>query len=206
MKAIFKNIKAVAVIFLTLLVTSCEVEGIEPIDTLSSDINLSRSGAPVDYWGRFIPGTATGTNVLESLAPAGNSSSKKFTIQWPHCTNPPNSNCAPVFNLTVIEASTGNAYHPNYRVQISLHKKAGKITGFQMWLHDGDYRFATEKIKLDDPIDFPLIEDEVIIEINEEVELFRYLTGGNHFRESVGDITIGSLEYCQKDEACVGWN
>lgn len=39
MKAIFKNIKAVAVIFLTLIVTSCEVEGIEQIDTIN-DVTL----------------------------------------------------------------------------------------------------------------------------------------------------------------------
>ncbi len=209
MKTNFKYIKAIAALFLTLFLISCQNESIEPElieqqDNLSSSTNQELSKKPDNYWGRFIAGGFSGPNLLISLAPAGESSSQKFTIQWPYCTT--GETCNHIFNLTVTGEDSGLDYHPNYQVQISLHIKAGKIIGFQMWLHDENYRFATEKIKLIAPIDYPAVEPNVVIPINKTIVLYRYLNGsGNKKRESVGEISIGSLEYCRKDQSCDGW-
>ncbi len=200
MKTLIKSIKAFTFIFLVFSISSCQDELIEQQDLSNTNQELSKKS--VEYWGRFI---ANGPNTLESLAPAGNSSSKTFTIQWqPGCTKA--GNCLPVFDLTVTGEDSGTDYHPNYQVQISLHKKAGKITGFQMWLHDGTYRFSTDKFSFDNPLNFPSAEENVVIPINKTVELYRNIKGqGGKQRESVGDISIGSLEYCRKDQACSGW-
>lgn len=201
MKTNFKHIKTIVAIFLALSITSCQDELIEQQDLSNTNQELSKK--TVEYWGRFIAGSSTGSNTLESLAPAGNSSSNKFTIQWPYCTG--GGACDKVFDLTVTGVDSETDYHPNYRVQISLNKKAGKITSFQMWLHDGNYHFATEKTNITTPIDFPATTHNVVIQINTEVELFRYLNRGNKKRESVGSINIGALEYCRKDQSCDGW-
>lgn len=204
MKTNFKNIKTVVAIFLALVISSCQDELIDLQDSLLSNTNQELSKKSVEYWGRFIAGSSTGPNTLVSLAPAGNSSSLNFTIQWPFCRNP--ETCDPIFNLHVTGEDSETDYHPNYQVQISLHKKAGKITGFQMWLHDGTYRFATDKFSFVNPLNFPSTEPYVVIPINQTVELFRYFNGsGKIKRESVDMISIGSLEYCRKDQPCSGW-
>ena len=196
MKTNFKYIKTVAAIFLALVFYSCHDELIEQQDL--SNTNQEFSKKSIEYWGRFVDNGFKGDNLLVSLAPAGNSSSLNFTIQWPYCTS--GDACKPIFDLHVNdEDDLASDYHPNYRVQISLHKKAGKITGFQMWLHDGTYRFATDKIKLAAPLDFPVAEPNVVIPINKTVVLYRNIKGsGSKKRESVGNISIGSLEYSLK--------
>jgi hypothetical protein len=199
----FKKIKTVITIFLALVISSCQDDLTVQQEYLLSDPNQGLSKKSEAYWGRFIEGGFSGPNLLESLVPAGNSSSQKFTIQWPFCTT--GETCKPIFDLTVTGADSGLDYHPNYRVQISLHKRAGKITGFQMWLHDGNYSFATDKISFETFLDFPAAEPNVVIPVNKTVILYRYLNGaGNQHRESVGEISIGSLEYCRKDQACAG--
>lgn len=214
MKTNFKYIKTIAAIFLALVIYSCHDELIEQQDLSNTNQEFSKkpSNKSIEYWGRFIVNNdflddddETVANQLVSLPPAGNSSSLNFTIQWqPGCTNP--GTCDPVFNLHVTGVNSSLDYHPNYQVQISLFKKAGMITGFQMWLHDGTYRFSTDKFSFEIPLEFPAAEPNVVIPINETVVLYRNIKGsGSKKRESVGNISIGSLEYCRKDQTCAGW-
>jgi len=75
-----------------------------------------------------------------------------------------------------------------------------------MWLHDGTYSFATDKFSFVNPLNFPSAEPNVVIPINKTVVLYRNIKGsGSKKRESVGNISIGSLEYCRKDQTCSGW-
>ncbi len=198
MKTYLKGIKTVAVIFLSFALFSCQESLIEQEDFLLSDTkqDLSKKKS-IEYSGNFTKeGTiGDGDSFCISNFP-GTSSSASFSIQWPPCRPP--AICDAVFNLK-FTTKTG-VYTPNYNVQISLFKKAGKIYGFQMWLHDGEYRFATDKTSLNPVIDFPDATPDVKIVIKEYVGLYRFDNGSvknEKHREHVGDIYIGTLEYTQ---------
>lgn len=194
MKTNFKNIRTIAAIFLALVISSCHDELIEQQDV--SNTNQEFSKKPIKYCGNFVPAGYSGddeTNLLISHKD-GNSSSHNFTIQWkPGCNS---DGCPEVFSkkdLEVYGVDSKKYYYPKYSVQIVLNKKAGRITGSQVWMRDETYQFATDQFSLDLP--FPDADDDVTILIDRTVELYRFDGPGKKKRESVGHIRIGSLKY-----------